>query len=111
MFCQLNLLLSIHIFLVFMYFGVFVVIGEPQIPCYFIFGDSLVDSGNNNQLVTTTKANYPSYGIDFPQGVTGRFTNGRTIDDIIGISLTRFHYLISFIQKRTKYRNCFLHCR
>ncbi|KAI3764831.1 hypothetical protein L2E82_14848 [Cichorium intybus] len=60
------------------------VAGEPQVPCYFIFGDSLVDSGNNNRLDTTAKANYPPYGIDFPKGVTGRFTNGRTVADIIG---------------------------
>ncbi|PWA78752.1 Lipase, GDSL [Artemisia annua] len=60
------------------------VVAEPQVPCYFIFGDALVDSGNNNKLVTAGKANYLPYGIDFPQGVTGRFTNGRTIADIIG---------------------------
>ncbi|GJX62468.1 probable glycosyltransferase [Tanacetum coccineum] len=24
--------------------------GKPQVPCYFIFGDSLVDKGNNNRL-------------------------------------------------------------
>ncbi|KAK1424868.1 hypothetical protein QVD17_20208 [Tagetes erecta] len=60
------------------------VIGEPQVPCYFIFGDSLVDNGNNNRLVTAAKANYPPYGIDFPQGVTGRFTNGLTVADVIG---------------------------
>ncbi|KAI3796739.1 hypothetical protein L1987_39421 [Smallanthus sonchifolius] len=61
-----------------------VVAGEPQVPCYFIFGDSLVDSGNNNGLTTAAKANYWPYGIDFPQGVRGRFTNGRTVADIIG---------------------------
>ncbi|PWA96422.1 SGNH hydrolase-type esterase domain-containing protein [Artemisia annua] len=60
------------------------VVGEPQVPCYFIFGDSLVDSGNNNKLATAAKANYRPYGINFPQGVTGRFTNGRTLADIIG---------------------------
>ncbi|KAI3796742.1 hypothetical protein L1987_39425 [Smallanthus sonchifolius] len=36
--------------------------------CYFIFGDSLFDSGNNNKLVTTFKSDYLPYGIDFPQG-------------------------------------------
>ncbi|KAL4585761.1 hypothetical protein LXL04_010386 [Taraxacum kok-saghyz] len=61
-----------------------VVDAQPQVPCYFIFGDSLVDNGNNNGLVTQAKANYPPYGIDFPQGTTGRFTNGLTIADIIG---------------------------
>lgn len=61
------------------------VVGQPQVPCYFIFGDSLVDSGNNNELLTMAKANYSPYGIDFPNGVTGRFTNGRTLADIIGL--------------------------
>ncbi|KAH8481093.1 hypothetical protein H0E87_031158 [Populus deltoides] len=56
----------------------------PQVPCFFIFGDSLADSGNNNNLVTDAKANYRPYGIDFPNGTTGRFTNGRTTVDIIG---------------------------
>jgi len=56
----------------------------PQVPCFFIFGDSLADSGNNNNLVTAAKANYRAYGIDFPNGTTGRFTNGRTVVDIIG---------------------------
>lgn len=60
------------------------VLGAPQVPCYFIFGDSLADNGNNNNLKTQAKANYPPYGIDFPEGVTGRFTNGRTTVDIIG---------------------------
>ncbi|KAI7726351.1 hypothetical protein M8C21_008007, partial [Ambrosia artemisiifolia] len=57
---------------------------QPQVPCYFIFGDSLVDNGNNNALATIAKANNRPYGIDFPGGVTGRFTNGRTMADIIG---------------------------
>ncbi|XP_061356388.1 GDSL esterase/lipase At1g29670-like [Gastrolobium bilobum] len=59
------------------------VVGEPQVPCLFIFGDSLSDSGNNNKLSTDAKVNYLPYGIDFPDGPTGRFTNGRTSVDII----------------------------
>uniref|UniRef100_A0A2N9HZN5 GDSL esterase/lipase n=1 Tax=Fagus sylvatica TaxID=28930 RepID=A0A2N9HZN5_FAGSY len=58
--------------------------GEQQVPCYFIFGDSLVDNGNNNGIATMAKANYPPYGIDFPNGPTGRFCNGRTMADFIG---------------------------
>ncbi|BFG28010.1 hypothetical protein CerSpe_142840 [Prunus speciosa] len=57
--------------------------GESQVPCFFIFGDSLADNGNNNHLKTPAKANYLPYGIDFPKGPTGRFTNGRTFVDII----------------------------
>ncbi|XP_021723285.1 GDSL esterase/lipase At1g29660-like [Chenopodium quinoa] len=57
---------------------------EPQVPCYFVFGDSLSDPGNNNDLNTKAKANYPPYGIDFPGGVaTGRFSNGRNFVDRI----------------------------
>ncbi|EOY27871.1 hypothetical protein QUC31_012715 [Theobroma cacao] len=54
---------------------------KPKVPCYFIFGDSLVDPGNNNELSTSAKSNYPPYGIDFPHGSTGRFSNGRTAPD------------------------------
>ncbi|KAK1382110.1 GDSL-like Lipase/Acylhydrolase superfamily protein [Heracleum sosnowskyi] len=58
---------------------------EPQVPCYFIFGDSLVDNGNNNNLFTEAKVNYPPYGVDFPGGVaTGRFSNGLNTADILG---------------------------
>lgn len=51
----------------------------------FVFGDSLTEVGNNNYLqLSLAKANYPFYGIDFNGGkATGRFTNGRTIGDII----------------------------
>ncbi|XP_050215710.1 GDSL esterase/lipase At1g33811 [Mercurialis annua] len=54
-----------------------------QVPCFFIFGDSLVDNGNNNRIATLARANYRPYGIDFPQGTTGRFTNGRTYVDAL----------------------------
>lgn len=53
----------------------------------FIFGDSLVDAGNNNYLQTLSRANIVPNGIDFQASggtPTGRYTNGRTIGDIIG---------------------------
>ena len=53
----------------------------------FIFGDSLVDAGNNNYLSTLSKANIPPNGIDFKASggnPTGRYTNGRTIGDLVG---------------------------
>ncbi len=60
---------------------------QLQVPCFFIFGDSLVDNGNNNRILTLARANYRPYGIDFPQGATGRFTNGRTYVDALGKSI------------------------
>ncbi|PIN09776.1 Triacylglycerol lipase [Handroanthus impetiginosus] len=55
----------------------------------FIFGDSLTEVGNNNYLqLSLAKSNYPYYGIDFAgRKATGRFTNGRTIGDIISAKL------------------------
>lgn len=55
-------------------------------PALYIFGDSLVDAGNNFYVNTAAKANFPN-GIDFgnPIGIpSGRFTNGRIVTDILG---------------------------
>ncbi|PIA47054.1 hypothetical protein AQUCO_01400039v1 [Aquilegia coerulea] len=56
----------------------------PQVPSMFVFGDSLVDHGNNNYLSSYAKSNYMPYGIDFYKGPTGRFSNGKTTIDLIG---------------------------
>ncbi|KAK3003456.1 hypothetical protein RJ639_018625 [Escallonia herrerae] len=55
---------------------------------FFVFGDSLVDNGNNNYLATSARADSPPYGIDYPtHRPTGRFSNGRNIPDIISESI------------------------
>ncbi|KAI4299598.1 hypothetical protein L6164_033041 [Bauhinia variegata] len=58
-------------------------------PVTFVFGDSLTEVGNNNYLqYSLAKSNYPWYGIDYNGGqATGRFSNGRTIGDIISVKL------------------------
>ncbi|KAI3978952.1 hypothetical protein MKX01_016127 [Papaver californicum] len=56
----------------------------------FIFGDSLVDAGNNNYLSSLSKADIKPNGIDFKLSngnPTGRYTNGRTIAHIVGGAL------------------------
>ncbi|KAF3554968.1 hypothetical protein F2Q69_00016503 [Brassica cretica] len=66
----------------------------------FIFGDSLVDAGNNNYLPTLSRANMQPNGIDFKASggnPTGRFTNGRTIGDIVGEELGSANYAIPFL--------------
>ncbi|KAL6968094.1 hypothetical protein U1Q18_033897 [Sarracenia purpurea var. burkii] len=51
---------------------------------FLVFGDSLVDNGNNNYLATEARADSPPYGIDYPtHRPTGRFSNGLNIPDII----------------------------
>ncbi|KAF3331531.1 GDSL esterase/lipase [Carex littledalei] len=54
-------------------------------PVTYIFGDSMADVGNNNFFPQSlAKANYPWYGIDYStKQPTGRFTNGRTIGDVM----------------------------
>ncbi|XP_006350943.1 GDSL esterase/lipase At5g33370-like [Solanum tuberosum] len=59
-------------------------ISQSEARAFFVFGDSLVDSGNNNYLATTARADSPPYGIDYPtRRATGRFSNGYNIPDII----------------------------
>lgn len=58
--------------------------GVDAARAFFVFGDSLVDNGNNNYLATTARADSPPYGIDYPtHRPTGRFSNGLNIPDII----------------------------
>ncbi|CAA3021506.1 GDSL esterase lipase EXL3-like [Olea europaea subsp. europaea] len=57
---------------------------NSTIPALFVFGDSVVDTGNNNFLLTTANANHPPYGQDFMGGKpTGRFSNGKVPPDFI----------------------------
>ena len=63
---------------------------KPLVPAMFVFGDSLVDVGNNNHLPNVNnscKANYPPYGVDYPasHSPTGRFSNGYNLADHLGM--------------------------
>ncbi|XP_057529544.1 GDSL esterase/lipase At4g26790-like [Amaranthus tricolor] len=57
---------------------------KAEIPAVIVFGDSSVDTGNNNELSTILKSNFQPYGRDFFGGrPTGRFSNGRLPSDFI----------------------------
>ncbi|KAG6494294.1 GDSL esterase/lipase 7-like [Zingiber officinale] len=56
--------------------------GTAAAPAMFIFGDSLVDNGNNNFIPSIARANYFPYGIDLG-APTGRFCNGLTVVDLV----------------------------
>ncbi|XP_050897478.1 GDSL esterase/lipase At1g20120-like [Lathyrus oleraceus] len=59
-----------------------VIKGESLVHALFIFGDSIVDVGNNNYLATTVKANLYPYGRDFVNhSPTERFSNGKVASD------------------------------
>ncbi|KAM1232550.1 hypothetical protein TB2_002273 [Malus domestica] len=76
-------------------------VGSAQVPAMFVFGDSLIDVGNNNFLNSLAKSNYYPYGCDFRAGPTGRFTNGRTFVDLLG-NLLGLPYVPAFADPNTK---------
>lgn len=54
------------------------------VPALVIFGDSTVDAGNNNNMPTIVKSNFPPYGLNFAGHVpTGRFTDGLLVTDYV----------------------------
>ncbi|KAF3455895.1 hypothetical protein FNV43_RR00537 [Rhamnella rubrinervis] len=55
-----------------------------KVPGIYVFGDSLVDVGNNNYFPTLARIDYPHNGIDFPTKIpTGRFSNGKNAADFL----------------------------
>ncbi|CAI8600121.1 unnamed protein product [Vicia faba] len=56
-----------------------------SLPAVFAFGDSIMDTGNNNNIMKTfAKCNFPPYGKDFKGGIpTGRFGNGKVPSDFL----------------------------
>ncbi|XP_010920106.1 GDSL esterase/lipase EXL3 [Elaeis guineensis] len=60
----------------------------PLVPAVIVFGDSIVDPGNNNAIKTVVKCNFPPYGVDFiGHKPTGRFSNGKIPTDFIASKL------------------------
>ncbi|KAL5557438.1 hypothetical protein UlMin_039674 [Ulmus minor] len=62
------------------------VFADPIVPALYVFGDSTADVGTNNNLSVQkrAKADFPFYGIDFPNSKpTGRFSNGLNTVDFI----------------------------
>ncbi|KAI3855099.1 hypothetical protein MKX03_018493 [Papaver bracteatum] len=91
--------------------------GAQVVPSAIVFGDSLVDVGNNNFLaLSLAKANFRHNGVDFfERKSTGRFSNGKNAADIFAEKLglqTSPPYLStqkdSFFLKRIKKDSFFL---
>ncbi|GAB4847564.1 hypothetical protein Ancab_026625 [Ancistrocladus abbreviatus] len=62
------------------------------IPALLVFGDSIVDSGNNNYIPTICKVNFLPYERDFDGGnkPTGRFSNGKVLSDFLELGIKEF---------------------
>lgn len=78
---------------IFLYVGVLLYLisfsSAQTVPALYVFGDSLVDVGNNNYLpLSILKADFPYNGIDYPgKKTTGRFSNGKNAADFIAEKL------------------------
>lgn len=64
-------------------------INKSSYSAVYTFGDSVLDTGNNNNLIKTLiKSDFPPYGSNFLDGKpTGRFSDGKVPSDFIGIYL------------------------
>ncbi|KAK3010120.1 hypothetical protein RJ639_010719 [Escallonia herrerae] len=83
----------------------FVAQGDPLVPALCIFGDSVVDAGNNNNLYTLVKANFPPYGRDFvTHRPTGRFCNGKLATDFTAEYLGFTSYPPAYLSQDAKGR-------
>jgi hypothetical protein len=61
---------------------------RPKFSSILVFGDSTVDTGNNNYIKTLAKGNHLPYGRDFPNHVpTGRFSNGKLAIDFLASTM------------------------
>ncbi|PPS03788.1 hypothetical protein GOBAR_AA16876 [Gossypium barbadense] len=80
--------------------------GQPLVPAMFIFGDSVVDVGNNNNLYTIIKADFPPYGRDFlNHKPTGRFCNGKLASDFTAENIGFTDYPPAYLSKKAKGNN------
>nr|DAD48726.1 TPA_asm: hypothetical protein HUJ06_018663 [Nelumbo nucifera] len=83
-----------------------VVHGQPLVPALCIFGDSVVDVGNNNNLYTLVKANFPPYGRDFTKHrPTGRFCNGKLASDFTAENLGFTTYPPAYLSPEARGNN------
>ncbi|XP_039130171.1 GDSL esterase/lipase At5g03810-like [Dioscorea cayenensis subsp. rotundata] len=74
--------------------------GQALVPAVIIFGDSVMDVGNNNHLLTLVKANFPPYGRDYTHhNPTGRFCNGKLASDFTVENLGFDSYPPAYLSK------------
>ncbi|XP_038973238.1 GDSL esterase/lipase At5g03810-like [Phoenix dactylifera] len=81
--------------------------GQGLVPAGFIiFGDSVVDVGNNNNRLTPVKANFPPYGRDFIDHTpTGRFCNGKLATDFAVENLGFASYPPAYLSEQATGKN------
>ncbi|CAN8275631.1 unnamed protein product [Cochlearia groenlandica] len=75
-------------------------------PALYAFGDSILDTGNNNKLLTFMKGNVWPYGKSSAMKLpSGRFGNGRVFSDIIAEGLGIKKFLPAYRKRSTSSRD------
>ncbi|KAJ4977605.1 hypothetical protein NE237_008385 [Protea cynaroides] len=70
----------------------------PKFPALLVFGDSTVDTGNNNFIPTIFKGNHFPYGREFLGHIpTGRFSDGRLVHDLLASALGIKEFIPPFL--------------
>ncbi|KAJ6386231.1 hypothetical protein OIU77_029242 [Salix suchowensis] len=101
-----NSLCSFFLLLLLLALALHEVNAQPLVPAMFIFGDSVVDAGNNNHLYTIVKANFAPYGRDFANHKpTGRFCNGKLASDLTAENLGFTSYPPAYLSKKARGKN------
>uniref|UniRef100_A0A0E0JQI4 Uncharacterized protein n=1 Tax=Oryza punctata TaxID=4537 RepID=A0A0E0JQI4_ORYPU len=73
---------------------------QPKFSAIFYFGDSVLDTGNNNYIPTLAVANHVPYGRSFPgRKPTGRFSNGLLVPDLLNEKLQLKEFSPPFLEK------------
>ncbi|XP_057442196.1 GDSL esterase/lipase At2g30310-like [Lotus japonicus] len=86
--CAIHLIILMHIWTIVVATSNDLITLRPKFSSILVFGDSTVDTGNNNFIKTLAKGNHFPYGMDFPGHVpTGRFSNGKLAIDFIASTL------------------------
>ncbi|KFK34547.1 hypothetical protein AALP_AA5G160400 [Arabis alpina] len=76
------------------------------VPALILFGDSIVDVGNNNNLASIVKSNFPPYGRDFiNKNPTGRFCNGKLALDFAAEYIGFSTYPPAFLSREASNEN------
>ncbi|KAM3408224.1 hypothetical protein ACQJBY_001421 [Aegilops geniculata] len=71
---------------------------QTRPPALILFGDSIVDPGNNNGLTTAVRCDFAPYGQDFPaHNATGRFSNGKIVGDILAARMGLKQYVPAYL--------------
>ncbi|KAJ6838956.1 GDSL esterase/lipase-like [Iris pallida] len=81
--------MSLHNLLLFLVYFTHQSLAKPNFTATLFFGDSTLDTGNNNFIESAFRGNHFPYGLDFfpDRAATGRFSDGLIVPDLLTSAL------------------------